>query len=66
MKLLDKIFRNTHADAEEAIKMSRLVKAEEDLRDLQRRGDAAVQFLTARAGRNHWREAVEQMIQGVS
>lgn len=45
--------------------LTRLEKAEDDLRDLQERGDLAHRLLHERKCRNHWRETVQQMIQGV-
>lgn len=46
-------------------KMARLETAERQVADLRARGEAASTFLRDRHSRNHWREAVEQMIQGV-
>jgi hypothetical protein len=55
----------TRAKVEERANIVRLERAEQELRDLQERGDRAMQFLAARGRRNHWRESIEQMIQGV-
>lgn len=52
------------ADAKECESMARLEKAEKDLGELQQRAHAAVTVLNDRAKRNHWRESIEQMIQG--
>lgn len=49
---------------EEREKMARLETAERDLKELQDRGDEAVRLLVERQSRNHWREAIQQMIQG--
>lgn len=46
--------------------MARLESAEADVRDLRRRADAAIRALDARRERNHWRESIEQIIQGAS
>lgn len=43
-----------------------LAQAETDLASLTARGEHAVQFLVGRNRRNHWRESIEQMIQGVN
>lgn len=51
-------------EAEEREKIARLEAAEKDLQALQVRGEKAVRFLTERHGRNHWRESIQQMIQG--
>lgn len=45
-------------------KMARLENAERDVADLVSRADRAITFLDARHHRNHWRESIEQMIQG--
>lgn len=51
--------------AEEREKMARLEVAETEVKDLQERGERAVQFLLARDKRNHWQESISRMIQGV-
>ena len=50
--------------AEERERMARLKQAERYLCELQDRGNKATSALTARRSRNHWREAIEQMIHG--
>lgn len=45
-------------------KMAALEKAEKDLGALEFRAFHAIRALDERGGRNHWREAVERMIQG--
>jgi hypothetical protein len=55
--------RNQH-EAEEREHDARLDAATAELRELQERGDRAVQFLAARRQRNHWRESITNMIQG--
>lgn len=59
------VSKNRKRNAEiEREKMARIEKAENDLRGLQSRGARAFRTLDARRGRNHFREAIEQMIQG--
>lgn len=48
----------------EAVKMARLESAEAEVADLVARSKRAVSYLDARGQRNHWRESIEQMIQG--
>ena len=48
----------------ERVKVARLEAAEAHLSDLRERADKAVRVLDARRSRNHWRESIEQMIQG--
>lgn len=55
--------RQRHREEEQA-KVARLEIAERDLRMLQRRERAAVRFLDERHKRNHWREAIEQLMGG--
>lgn len=52
-------------DALEREKIARLEQAEQEVRSLTERGETAVRFLIARNDRNHWRESIQQMIQGV-
>lgn len=54
----------SHADTVEREKIERLEKAEQELRELQERGDRAMRVLSVRGRQNHWREAIEMMIQG--
>lgn len=42
----------------------RLVEAEKSLGHLQHRAHVAMQYLDGRHHRNHWRESVQEMIQG--
>jgi hypothetical protein len=39
--------------------------AQAQLRSLEDRSERALKSLEDRAGRNHWRESIERMIQGV-
>lgn len=50
--------------ARETAEEARLVRAENEVRVLQSRADSAIEALDARARRNHWRESIQQMIQG--
>lgn len=63
-QLLPSIRKRDEADERE--KMARLEWAEGELSALQVRKDRALGILAARDSRNHWRESIEQMIQGVS
>lgn len=51
-------------DADEREKMKRLEQAERDLFFLQIRASRAISLLESRQRRNHWRESIEEMIQG--
>lgn len=51
-------------DSAEREKMARLEQAETDLLHLKARRDQAILTLDARHRRNHWKQSVEQMIQG--
>lgn len=44
--------------------MNRLERAEKDLGNLQHRKHVAIEYLSGRQGRNHWRESVAEMIGG--
>ena len=46
-------------------KMERLEKAEAELDTLKARATKAITFLDGRNRRNHWRESIEDMIQGI-
>lgn len=60
-----KIFsRKSRADVVEHEKMARLENADRDLQQYQERASRAINALDSRHGRNHWRESIEQMIQG--
>lgn len=48
----------------EAEKMARLEQGERALGDLQHRAYHVIRELDNRVQRNHWRESIEQMIQG--
>ena len=48
----------------EGEKIERLEKAERELFWLKARAAKAIQSLDERQKRNHWRESIEQMIQG--
>lgn len=56
--------RSRKRDAIEKEKIVRIEKAETELFDLKLRAARAIRVLDARKQRNHWREAIEQMIQG--
>lgn len=45
---------------------ARMEKAVRDVDELRTRADAALGTLDARDRRNHWRESIEQMIQGAT
>lgn len=51
-------------EAAEKEKLRRLDEAEKDLGKLKARASHAIQTLDERRDRNHWREAIEQLIQG--
>lgn len=55
-----------HTEAIEQEHDRQLKRAEADLADLTARGESAVRTLDARHKRNHWRESIEQMIQGAT
>lgn len=68
MQALWKRIRSIRSSQTEAIKHDntlRLEQAEADLADLRRRAEIATTALQARKGRNGWRQAVEELIQGV-
>lgn len=56
--------RNRTLCPEEQAKDQRLAEAEKALSNLQHRAHVAVGYLDGRGGRNHWKESVEEMIQG--
>lgn len=45
-------------------KIERLETAEREVKDLQERGDRAVQFLVDRQGRNHFAESIRMSMKG--
>jgi hypothetical protein len=51
-------------EIDEREKMARLEQAERDLADLKDRKDRAMGILIPRQERNHWQEAIQQMIMG--
>lgn len=53
------------AQREEREKLERLERAEDTLSDLKIRAERAIRILDERQKRNHWREAIEKIIQGV-
>lgn len=59
-----KIFSKTRADASHDEKMVRLEQAERDLASLKERLSQPMAVLDKRRRQNHWRESIEQMIQG--
>ena len=52
------------ADEAEAAHDAQLAQAEVDLMHLEARSENAVRTLNARNPRDHWREAIEDLIQG--
>lgn len=46
-------------------KNARLDEAEAELADLKKRASVAIRVLDNRRQRNHWRDAITEMIQGV-
>lgn len=56
--------KSREADTAEDEKMARLVKAETELDSLKDRASRATSSLMERRGRNHWRESIQEMIQG--
>lgn len=58
------VFSKRRQIAVEREKMARLEQAEGELATLGNRAALAIRRLDERRGRNHWREAIEQMIQG--
>lgn len=56
--------RKDEAERCEREKMERLEQAESDLADLRNRAARVIVLLTERQRKNHWREAIENMIQG--
>lgn len=61
-----RFWRKSKYIAQEREKIARLEEAETRSADLRQRADAAILTLENRRGRNHWREAIQQMIEGVS
>lgn len=64
MRFFKDIFGVSKRDAEEEEKMARLEQAERELEHVKTRSDRATRILSDRGTRNHWRESIEQMIQG--
>lgn len=54
----------TGTGSREREKMERLEQAEKDLVSLKTRAARAIKNLDDRQRQNHWRESIEQMIQG--
>lgn len=52
-------------DRVEDAKIERLERAEAEVENLKMRAHAAIQILDGRRERNHWRESIQEMIQGV-
>lgn len=64
---VDRVFfrkKKKQDDHEELAKLARLEEAEREVTSLSERKDKAISMLDARHGRNHWRESIEEMIQG--
>ncbi len=57
-------FAKKQRTADESAKMDRLERAETASAAVRKRALTVHQILDARQQRNHWREAIEQMIQG--
>lgn len=53
-------------DTLEREKMARLEQAEGELSSLRDRAGLAIRRLDERRARNHWRESIEQLIQGAT
>lgn len=53
-------------DQTEHEKIERLEQAEAELDSLKARASKAISFLDSRHQRNHWRESIEDMIQGTN
>lgn len=53
-------------DADEDEKLARLEDAERRLIHMQERAHTLAKTLDDRRNRNHWRESIEQMIQGAN
>jgi hypothetical protein len=65
--MLQWVHRNHRRSAEvEREKSARLEDAEREVADLRSRADRAIRTLDDRHTRNHWRESIEQMIQGAA
>lgn len=58
--------KKREAKEEDQQKLALLELAERDLCDLQERAACAIKTLEARRQRNHWRETIEQLMQGAS
>lgn len=56
--------RDKRLNREDAHEEARLIAAEKKTRELKDRAETAIRTLDARSRRNHWRESIEQMIQG--
>lgn len=60
-----RIFKRRSREMEKAHDEARLMNAEGDVRELAARADRVDRSLGERDNRNHWRESIQQMIQGV-
>lgn len=60
------LYTKKHHESVEREKIAKLEQAESDLLTLRARASRAMGLLDERQRRNHWREAIEQMIQGVT
>lgn len=58
--------RRSHRKVVEREKVVRIEKAETELFDLKIRAARAIRKLDDRNKRNHWRHAIEEMIQGTA
>lgn len=56
--------RKRHEAEVDEEQLARLEKAERDVESLRHRATVATRSLDGRHQRNHWRESIEQMIQG--
>lgn len=57
--------RRTGDSPKDRENMVRLEEAEVQLKDLKQRAHIAITTLDQRVRRNHWRESIQEMIQGV-
>lgn len=63
MSLIRKVFKQG-VDHDEVVEEARLMNAERDLRVLQERAALATGGMEARHRRNHWQDAIDQLIRG--
>ena len=59
-----RFWKRAECSSDEEKKVARLVEAEKSLGELQQRAHVAITYLDGRHRRNHWRESVQEMIEG--